>query len=62
MGKWFNYLTAMSLVQWKTTPVMLLGNVTRECISAGLEAVWIGEVPTCQRKMLKKNVLWIHTH
>ena len=35
----------------------ILGNVTWECISAGLEAVWIGEDPTCQRKMLKKNVL-----
>jgi len=23
MGKWFNYLMAMSLVLWQTTPVML---------------------------------------
>ena len=32
------------------------GNVSRECVSTGLEAVWTGEAPTCQRKILTKNV------
>ena len=32
------------------------GNVNRECVSTGQEAVWTGEAPTCQRKILTKNV------
>ena len=31
------------------------GNVSRECVSTSLEAVWMGEAPTCQCKI--KNVL-----
>jgi len=27
----------------------LLGNVIRECVSMGMEVVWTGEAPTCQR-------------
>jgi len=28
----------------------VFGNMNRECVSMGLEAVWTGEAPTCQRK------------
>ena len=30
----------------------LFGNVSRECVSTGLEVVWAGEAPTCQRRPL----------
>ena len=29
---------------------MLVGNVSRECVSTGQEVVWTGEAPTCQQR------------
>ena len=39
MGKWFNYLTAMSLVLWQTTPVMLA--TTYQGTWPGSVSVWV---------------------
>jgi len=35
----------------------ILGNVTRDCVGMGLEAMWTGEAPICRGKMLKRNEL-----
>ena len=39
----------------------LFGNVSRECISTGVQVLWTGEAPTCQQsKSVKIHVVSIH--
>ena len=39
----------------------LFGNVSRECISTGVQVLWTGEAPTCQqRKPVKIHAISIH--
>ena len=40
---------------------ILFGNVSRECISTGVQVLWTGEAPTCQqRKPVKIHAISIH--
>jgi len=50
MGKWFRYLMATFLALWQTiyfcnASYILFGNVRRECVSMGVEAICKWEVP-----------------
>ena len=40
---------------------ILFGNVSRECISTGVQVLWTGEAPNCQqRKPVKIHAVSIH--
>ena len=35
----------------------LIGNVSRECVNMGVEAVWTGETPTCRKQLVCMYIL-----